>query len=158
MELQSKRMQTDFKVNYLVPSTLNPSGFCWMQKLDIWELLGVSWSKETLKDLATMKSCKGILTKEVQSQICQLRDGAGHREISVFSALKNSCLVLYIDQKEGLDWDFCNLFFSWFPTTPLREGFKYFSAHYFAFNTSFIWPASLVSMFWLHYMLFLVLS
>lgn len=120
------------------------------------ELLGVSWSKETLKNLATLKSCKGALTKKVQRQICQSRGGAGHAEIPVFFSRKKFLLGLThwpASSAEGLGWDFCKHFFSWFPTTLLREGFKYFSRHCFAFNTSFTWLACLVFKFWLHYML-----
>lgn len=104
-------------------------------------LLGVSWSKGTLKDLASMKNCKGALTKKVQCQICQSRGGAGHGEIPMFFSREKLLLDLIHwpeSSAEGLDWNFCKLLFSWFPTSLLREGFKYFSAHCFAFNTSFV--------------------
>jgi len=67
MGLQSKRTETDFKVNYLISSTRESSWI--LLNAETWRL-GVWWwchgPKTRWRTLPSMKSCKRALKKGVE--------------------------------------------------------------------------------------------
>lgn len=131
MGLKSKRMETDFKVNYLISSTCESTWI--LLKAETW-WLGLWWwchgPKTHWGTLSSMKSCKRALTQgvKVQYQICQSSGGAGHGEIpNIFEPGKIAAWPLIgwsESSAKGLVWAFRKLFSSRFPTTTSKEGFK----------------------------------